>query len=130
MINLKTKKRKIVSGKYKGEEAFILVKQHTSSKLTIEDMAKYIMNQSSLHSSDVQAVLTCVTEFVAKAFNLGQSVELGELGTLYMQLSSPYKRNPKDLKITDVRKKIKFKPKKIVKEAIDNIVFRIDHTKE
>ena len=95
-----------------------------AGKITKTDLAKEIVNISSLSRGDVSNVIESLIDIVPKYLLMGKSINLGELGTMRVSFSSQGVENEKDFstgKIKDV--KIIFTPSVELKNQLKQIRF-------
>ena len=93
-------------------------------KITKADLAKEVVNLSSLSRGDVSSVIENLIDILPKYLLMGKSVNLGELGTMRISFSSAGVENEKDFnasKISGV--KIVFTPSVQLKKELGAIRF-------
>ncbi|NJM15976.1 MAG: DNA-binding protein [Bacteroidales bacterium] len=95
----------------------------TGSK-SLSAIGKDIADMSSLSRGDVQNVLINLVEQLPKYLMDGQSVSLGELGTMRISFSSEGVDSPADFNTNMIKSpKVIFTPGKLIKEEIDKARF-------
>lgn len=94
---------------------------------SIEQISVDVAGSSSLSRGDIQNVILSLVDQIPKYLTDGQSVELGELGTLRIGFSSEGVEKESDFntsKISDL--KIYFTPSTRLKDALNNIRFELE----
>ncbi len=95
-----------------------------SGKKDIRSLSNDIADISSLSRGDVSNVLTNLVEQIPKELLEGNSVSLGELGTLRIGFSSEGVAEEKDFKTTKIKNiKVIFTPGRLIKEEIQKAKF-------
>jgi len=95
-----------------------------SGKKDIRSLSTDIADISSLSRGDVSNVLTNLVERIPKELLEGNSVSLGELGTLRIGFSSEGVAGEKDFKTAKIKDiKVIFTPGKLIKEEIQKAKF-------
>jgi len=91
---------------------------------TISALSSDIADISSLSRGDISNVITNLVERIPKELLEGNSVSLGELGTLRISFSSEGVDNEKDFKTSMIKNlKVIFTPGKLIKEEIKKAKF-------
>jgi predicted histone-like DNA-binding protein len=95
-----------------------------AGKITKADLAKEIVNMSSLSRGDVSSVIENLIDILPKYLLMGKSVNLGELGTLRVSFSSEGVENEKDFNTSKIKGvKIVFTPGVELKKELSNMRF-------
>lgn len=91
---------------------------------TINSLSSDIADISSLSRGDINNVITNLVERIPKELLEGQSVSLGELGTLRIGFSSEGVETEKDFHTNKIKNlKVIFTPGKLIKEEIKKAKF-------
>lgn len=94
------------------------------SHITLQQLAKNISRMSSLSRPDILAVLEALTVLVPEHLEMGRIVELGNLGSLRMSLSSSGSTQAEEVGSQNIKKaKVLFRPGKELRDAIDSASF-------
>jgi len=94
-----------------------------TGKITTRQIAKTLADKSSLTPWDVLNVLENLMEEIPKRIAHGYSVQLGEIGTLRLSLSSEGVDDTKHFNPRTMKKKVVFLPSKAFKSELKNISF-------
>jgi predicted histone-like DNA-binding protein len=93
-------------------------------KITKSDMAKEIVNLSSLSRGDVSSVIENLIDIMPKYLLMGKSINLGELGTLRVSFSSEGVENEKEFTTAKIKgTKIVFTPGIELKKQLATIKY-------
>lgn len=91
---------------------------------TISSLSTDIADISSLSWGDINNVITNLVERIPKELLEGQSVSLGELGTLRISFSSEGVQSEEDFHTNKIKNlKVIFTPGKLIKEEIKKAKF-------
>jgi predicted histone-like DNA-binding protein len=91
---------------------------------TISSLSTDIADISSLSRGDINNVITNLVERIPKSLLEGNSVSLGELGTLRVSFSSEGVDEEKDFHTNKIRNlKVIFTPGKLIKEELQKAQF-------
>ena len=98
---------------------------HTSSgRKTLKNISRDIEDKSSLSRGDIGNVLDNLVDQIPKYLLDGQTVSLGELGSLRLTLSSEGADKAKDFNASMIKNvKIVFTPGKMLKEEVAKATF-------
>ncbi len=95
-----------------------------SGRVTIDTLKDNIAGQSSLSRGDVGNVLDNLMEAVAMHLRNGRIVELGDLGKMYISVSSKGCVDKKELASADICKtRLRFAPSNRLKEVMNTLSF-------
>jgi predicted histone-like DNA-binding protein len=95
-----------------------------AGKLTIKDFAKEISGRSSLTRGDIENVLNNFLDVLPVFLSLGQSVHLGDFGTLRLNLVCEGVEADKDFTAANIKgTKVIFTPGVELKERLKGITF-------
>ena len=93
-------------------------------KITKTDIAKEIVNMSSLSRGDVFNVIENLLDTMPKYLLMGKSVNLGEFGTLRISFSSKGVETPQEFNTTLIKgAKIIFTPSVELKRSLQELRF-------
>ena len=93
-------------------------------KITKNDLAKEIVNISSLSRGDVSSVIENMIDIMPKYLLMGKSINIGELGTLRISFSSDGVEKEADFNISKIKGvKIVFTPGVELKKQLSEIRF-------
>jgi predicted histone-like DNA-binding protein len=98
-----------------------------AGKFTIRDFAKEIAGRSSLTRGDIENVLSNFMEELPIFLKLGMSVQLGEFGTMRLNLSGEGADTPADFKPETITSKVIFTPSTELKSGLSDIKYEHDH---
>lgn len=90
---------------------------------TMRDIAHDISGRSSLTRGDIENVLSNFVDELPKYLKDGFSIQLGELGTMRLSLSSDGAATPDKFNTGTIKPKVVFTPGKNIKSAIDSITY-------
>lgn len=91
---------------------------------SISTISKDIQSKSSLTRGDIQSVLINLVDQIPKYLLDGQSVSLGELGSLRLSLSSEGVDKEDDFNTSKIKNiKVIFTPGKLIKDEISKAQF-------
>jgi predicted histone-like DNA-binding protein len=95
-----------------------------TGKISKTDLAKEVVNLSSLSRGDVSSVIENLLDIMPKYLLMGKSVNMGELGTLRVSFGSEGVENEKDFNSTKIKgAKIVFTPGIELKKQLATIKY-------
>jgi predicted histone-like DNA-binding protein len=94
-----------------------------AGKFTIKDVAKEIAGRSSLTRGDIENVLSNFMEELPTFLKLGMSVQLGEFGTMRLNLSGEGAETPDAFKTETISAKVIFTPSVELKSGLSYIKY-------
>lgn len=95
---------------------------------TLTDVAIQISGRSSLTRGDLSNALQNLVDQLPMLLLLGHSVQLGDLGSLRISFGSDGVDTPEEFNPNMIRNvKIIFTPGKLLKKALADIVFELQH---
>lgn len=94
-----------------------------AGKIDTRMIAKTLAQKSSLTTGDVMNVLENLMEEIPRWLGQGYSVNLGELGTFRLSLSSQGVKEQKEFNTRTIKKKVVFLPSKSFKSELKTIPF-------
>jgi predicted histone-like DNA-binding protein len=92
-----------------------------AGKFTIKDFAKEIAGRSSLTRGDIENVLSNFLEELPTFLKLGMSVQLGDFGTMRLNLSGEGAERPEQFKTETIAAKVIFTPSVELKNGLADI---------
>ena len=96
----------------------------SKGKKTLPAIAKDVTDMSSLSRGDVQSVLSNLVDQIPKYLLDGNTVSLGELGSLRVTFSSEGVNNESEFNVRMIKNlRIRFTPGKLLKEAMEKAGF-------
>lgn len=98
-------------------------------KMSMEEMGAITQQRCTVTQSDVMAAWSMMQVIIAEALANGQRVELGELGTLSIDVRTKELKEPGDrLRATDIEVgSISFKPGALLQKQLDSVTFKVDN---
>ena len=94
---------------------------------SIKQISNDVSGSSSVSRGDIQNVILSLVDQIPKYLVDGQSVELGELGTLRISFSSEGVDNKEDFNTSKIEKaKIVFTPSTAMKEILSGLHFEAE----
>lgn len=115
MLRFQVKSRKASIGKKKGQVLFFAHKQATR-RMTLEQVEESISRSTTLTRGDVRAAIASLTDVVNEAIYRGDSVDLGDLGTLRVAVGVKQMDKGEDVNASTLRKpQVRYTPKKAMR---------------
>ena len=115
MLRFQVKSRKASIGKKKGQVLFFAHKQPTR-RMTLEQVEESISRSTTLTRGDVRAAIASLTDVVNEAILRGDSVDLGDLGTLRVAVGVKQMDKEEDVNASTLRKpQVRYTPKKAMR---------------
>ena len=98
-------------------------------KMSMEEMGAITQQRCTVTQSDVMAAWSMMQVIIAEALANGQRVELGELGTLSIDVRTKELKEPGDrLRATDIEVgSISFKPGALLQKQLNSVTFKVDN---
>lgn len=129
MIRFKVGSRKSSVGKNKGKILFY-ARQEKSRTVTLAQIEENISRSTTLTRGDVRAAVASLAEAVNEALLRGDSVDLGDLGTFRIKISSRQKENEEDVTYSCLRTpRVFFSPKKRMKDSAKTVSIELSNPK-
>lgn len=130
MIQFEVKQKKLTIGKRKGQTAFFATpkaKQHMTNKMVVDR----IVRETSLSAGDVSNALISLSAVVRDALMQGESVDLAELGSLRLIVSSKMMDTEEEVTAAVLNTpKIQFTPKAAMRAAAQAVQLVVEHPKD
>ena len=96
----------------------------TRSRVSLADLSVRISQMSSLSRPDIMAVLEALTMLIPEHLQMGRLVELGNLGTIAVTLSSNPSPTAAEVSGSNVRRvRAQFRPGRELRNALGNAQF-------
>ncbi|MCD8304023.1 MAG: hypothetical protein LUC86_04260 [Prevotellaceae bacterium] len=113
----------------KGEMVYYAERKSTHW-LRPDEAMDTIVDATSLTRGDLKNAITSLAEVLAEGLSEGRNVDLGELGTFRLEVSSRYESSPEDVTVEDTLKvpRIVFYPKKRLLRKALKVRMSIDHS--
>jgi len=117
-------------GVHKGETVYYAhpkTQQHMTNKAVVD----HIVRETSLSAGDVSNALISLSNVVCEALKQGMSVDLAELGSLRLSVSSKMMDTPEKVTVKDALNtpKILFSPKQAMRDAANSVELSIDRSR-
>lgn len=127
MIEFEVKQRKLTIGKRKGETAYFAVPK-SGQRMTNRMVIDRIVRETSLSAGDVSSALISLAAIVRDAMLMGQSVDLGELGSFRISVPSRMMSNVKEVTVDCLKTpKIIFTPRAAMRAAAGAVELSVDN---
>jgi predicted histone-like DNA-binding protein len=94
-----------------------------AGKFSVKDFAKEIAGRSSLTRGDIENVLSNFLEELPTFLKLGMSVQLGDFGTMRLNLSGTGAETPDTFDAATIAAKVIFTPSVELKNGLKDIKF-------
>ncbi|MCT4590156.1 MAG: DNA-binding protein [Carboxylicivirga sp.] len=106
-----------------GEQKFY-ASANVTGKQSLEDLTELIELTSTVSGADIRAVLYSMVKVMQKSLSNGQLVELGELGSLRVSLSSNGEETEEDVTSNSIKSaKVVFRPGKDIQKLMKTLKF-------
>ncbi|MBO5156176.1 MAG: HU family DNA-binding protein [Prevotella sp.] len=130
MIDYEIRSKVQPVGERKGQTVYYAhpkTQQHMTNKAVVE----HIVRETSLSAGDVSNALISLSSIVCEALKQGMSVDLAELGSLRLSISSKMMDTPEQVTVKDALNtpKILFSPKQAMRDAANSVELSIDHNR-
>lgn len=130
MIDYEIRSKVQPVGERKGQTVYYAhpkTQQHMTNKAVVE----HIVRETSLSAGDVSNALISLSSIVCEALKQGMSVDLAELGSLRLSVSSKMMDTPEAVTVKDALNtpKILFSPKQAMRDAANSVELSIDHSR-
>ncbi len=130
MIDYEIKSRVQSVGERKGQTVYY-AQPKTNQKMSHKAVVDHIVRETSLSAGDVSNALISLSNVVCEALKLGMSVDLAELGSLKLSVTSKMMDTPEEVTVKDAlnKPKIVFSPKQAMRDAANSVELSIDHSR-
>ena len=96
-----------------------------SKEIGVDKISSMISNSCTLNKTDVLAVLSSLSLIVPEMLSLGHTVNLGNLGSFQLTLSSDTKDKAEDISVDAIKNaRIRFRPGASMKRNLGDLTFR------
>ena len=106
--------RKINGEKVKGYYGKVI----TNGKATFDEIARESAKNTTLHPKEASLAAELLLEGVCEKIKQGIIVDLGPLGTLYPSVNSPWKTDPEELSLSEMKPKVNYKGSDDINAAV------------
>ena len=131
MLEFEVKSRVQPVGERKGQTVYY-AQLKSQQKLTNKMLIDRIVRETSLSEGDVKNALVSLSNVVCESLQLGMSVDLAELGSLKVSVTSKMMDTPEEVTAANALKtpKIVFTPKQKMRDAAGKVELSIDRPKD
>lgn len=118
-IRIKAKQRLMKVGPNAGKKVWKLTPD-IGNKIVFDKLCKRAAERNNLSATIIKAAIGAVAESIKDYLVIGDSVELGELGTLRLSMRAKTSENLADVNVNNIeRRRLVFTPSKEIKEFIN-----------
>lgn len=130
MIEYEIKSRVQSVGERKGQTVYY-AQPKTNQKMSHKAVVDHIVRETSLSAGDVSNALISLSNVVCEALKLGMSVDLAELGSLRLSVTSKMMDTPEEVTVQKALNtpKIVFNPKQAMRDAANSVELSIDRSR-
>ena len=127
MMDFEIKSRTQTLGNRKGQTVYY-AQLKSQQKLTNKMLVERIVRETSLSEGDVKNALVSLSNVVCESLQQGISVDLAELGSLKVSVTSKMMDTPEEVTVKDALNtpKIVFAPKQKMRDAAGKVELNID----
>ena len=90
----------------------------TNGKKTFDEIARSSAKNTTLHPKEASLAAELLLEGVAEELKQGYIVDLGPLGTVYPSVNSPWKQDPDDLTLSEMKPKVNYSASRGILAAV------------
>lgn len=90
----------------------------TNGKMSFDEIARESAKNTTLHPKEASLAAELLLEGICEQIKNGIIVDMGPLGTLYPAVNSPWKTDPEELSLSEMKPKVNYK----ASEGIDSAV--------
>lgn len=129
MIEFEIKSRVQPIGERKGQTVYFAAPK-SQQKITNEMVINHIVDETALSEGDVKSALATLGKFVSTCLQQGSSVDLAELGSFRLVVSSKMMDTPEEVTVKNALNtpKIAFTPKQRMRETAAKVTLSIDRS--
>lgn len=95
----------------------------TNGTADYEDIIEMASSHTTIHEGELRLAMDLCLEAASKCLKKGQIVELGPLGKIYPSATGKWAENPDDLKLSDLKSKVNYRPSDDIMDAVSNAKF-------
>ena len=127
MIEFNILSRVLNIGKRKGQTVYY-AQPKMQQRMPLEEVKRRIVRETSLSEGDVNNAMVSLRNVVCDGLRLGMSVDLGDLGTIRVVISSKMMDSAEEVTAENALNspKIVFTPKQIMRDAAKQVEVMID----
>lgn len=127
MIEFEVKSRILNIGERKGQTVYYAAPK-SQQRMTNKVLVDRIVRETSLSAGDVSNALISLSNVVCEALQMGMSVDLAELGSFRLTVSSKMMDTPEEITVKGALNtpKITFTPKKAMSDAAKAVELSIE----
>ena len=120
------KPKLITLGKRKGETGYQAVPE-TASRVSLDRLIEIVVDETSLGAGDARNAIITMTKIVRRYLSDGVSIDMGELGSFRVNVSSKVLSNPKEVTAAKAlnKPKIVYTPKQDLREAVAEMKLQV-----
>ena len=120
--------RKITLGNRKGQTGFQAVPVGTN-KISLDRLVDIVVDETSLGAGDVRNAIITMTKITKRYLSDGISVDLGELGSLRVNVSSKILSDPLEVTAAKAlqKPKIVYTPRHELRDAVAGIKLKVNN---
>lgn len=90
----------------------------TNGKKSFDEIARSSAKNTTLHPKEASLAAELLLEGVAEELKQGFIVDLGPLGTIYPAVNSPWKQDPDELSLSEMKPKVNYSSSRGISAAI------------
>lgn len=90
----------------------------TNGRKSFDEIARASAKNTTLHPKEASLAAELLLEGVAEELQQGYIVDLGPLGVIYPAVNTPWKQDPDDLSLSDMKPKVNYKASKGITSAV------------
>lgn len=90
----------------------------TNGKKTFDEIARASAKNTTLHPKEASLAAELLLEGVAEVLQQGYIVDLGPLGTVYPSVNSPWKQDPEELSLSEMKPKVNYSASRGILAAV------------
>ena len=90
----------------------------TNGKKSFDEIARASAKNTTLHTKEASLAAELLLEGVAEELKQGFIVDLGPLGTIYPAVNSPWKQDPEELSLSEMKPKVNYSSSRGISAAI------------
>ena len=122
MLKFKVIKRQLPGNQSAKPKFYVTIKKVQS--VGLDYIAKELAEKSSISKGDVMSIITDLTDLVPKELANGRTVNLGTLGTYWLNVNSEGFENEADVSPDAIKKiNVRFKPSGTIKSLLGQLKF-------
>ena len=129
MLEFEIKSKTLPIGTRQGQTVYY-AHPKSQQKLTNKMLIERIVRETSLSEGDVKNALVSLSNVVCEALELGMSVDLAELGSIRVVVTSKMMDTPEEVTVKNALKtpRVVFTPKEAMRNAAKSVELSIDRS--